>query len=53
MAKIDNQDLEHQREKTQENDAGIKVPPPLEREDDKAAEAVRKFEESLAQLPPG
>jgi hypothetical protein len=56
-AKIDNQDLAHQREKTQVNDTGTKVPPPLERqlerEDEKAEKAVRKFEESLTKLPPG
>jgi hypothetical protein len=61
-AKIDNQDLEHQRDKTLVNDTGVKVTPPpaasrdereLEREDREAEEAVRKFEESLRKLPPG
>lgn len=64
-AKIDNQDLEHQREKTLVNDTGVKVKPqlpprapdeakPLERDDDGAAEeSVRKLEESLVKLPPG
>jgi hypothetical protein len=61
-AKIDNQDLEHQRDKTLVNDKGVKVTPQppgdaaveqqLEREDRRADEEVRKFEESLKKLPP-
>jgi hypothetical protein len=60
--KIDNQDLEHQRDKTLVNDKGVKVTPPppgmlrgqkeLERVDRAAAEAVRKLEESRTKLPP-
>jgi hypothetical protein len=59
-AKIRNQDLEHQRDKTLENDKGVKVTPPLERdgkrlerEDRNADETVREFEESLKEQPPG
>ena len=60
--KIDNQDLEHQRKKTQVNDNRMKIEPrpatppdekELEREDREAGEAVRKLEESPTKLPPG
>lgn len=68
-AKIDNQDLEHQREQARVNDKGVKVTPPgepadappedealqqeLELEDRAADETVTKFEESLTKPPPG
>ena len=53
MPEIDNQDLEHQREKVKPAPDAPIDEQKLEREDRKAEEAVRKFEESLTKLPPG
>jgi hypothetical protein len=61
---IDMQDLEHRpAAETRVNHGGVKVKPPealievpeinLAGEDEKAREAIAKFEESLARLPPG
>ena len=59
---IDIQDLEHNAEPgTRVNDKGVKVEPrvdelpemDLEKEDEKAREAIAKFEESIAKQPPG
>ena len=59
---IDIQDLEHNAAPgTRVNDKGVKVEPrvdelpamDLEEEDEKAREAIAKFEESIAKLPPG
>jgi hypothetical protein len=59
---IDIQDLEHQAEPgTRVNSKGVKVEPrmdelpemDLEKEDEKAREAIAKFEESISKQPPG
>lgn len=59
---IDIQDLEYKAgPNTRVNDKGVKVEPrveelpemDLEKEDEKAREAIAKFEESIAKLPPG
>lgn len=59
---IDIQDLEHNAAPgTRVNNQGVKIEPrvdelpdvDLEDEDAKAREAIAKFEESLAKLPPG
>ena len=59
---IDIQDLEHDAAPgSRVNDKGVKIEPrvddlpamDLEEEDEKAREAIAKFEESIAKLPPG
>jgi hypothetical protein len=59
---IDIQDLEHNAEPgIRVNNQGVKVEPrldelpemDLEKEDENAREAIAKFEESIAKLPPG